>query len=190
MGSGSLSSASQDFHLISHLEPVAGSDATNYGRALSYLKYSNSISNISEGEARPPADSIADGSHVLLDRPKNWIQKRKRPMVDLSEKRKRRREATIAKANREKDSFLDPRLAMGDRIGNREHLVNSVPNRPSALSTFKPKPTLSEGLKKKEKLKNVLHPVTPVGSLDEDSLDYFFVISTLRFPDYRNYQRM
>lgn len=188
MDLGSVLSMSQYSHLMSRLEPAANSDTTNYARALSYSKYSNSIPNISRGVARPPAGSIADASHTLLDRSENWIVKRKWPMIDLSEKRKRTREASIAKANREEDSFLKSRLAMGDRIENREHLVNPVPNRPSGLSTFKPEPTLSAELKKKEKLQNVLHHTTPAGSLDEDSLDYFFVISTLQFPNHRNYR--
>lgn len=184
MGPRSVSPVYQDPQIMTHLRPAANFDFSDHRGE----SRNSDTSSIPEGLARSPTDHSEAAPRMLPDRLESLIESRKRQTVDLSEKRKRRREDTSARANRVEDSFFDLQPAMTERAGHRECLPNLVSQRLPAPSIFKSKPTFRPQPPEEEELEEDSRPTEKVRSPVEHSLDFFFVISTSKFPDYRRFQ--
>lgn len=178
IGSESLHPTFRVPHIMSHLEPATTADISDDLRALDQLRHPNGISNVSGRLASPPTNPIPAAPQILLDKFENPIRKSKQAMVGLPEKREKRRrfdQIPVTEAKGEGAFSVKRRPAMG--VGEEEE------HRVSDCSKCKPKPpSPTKPKKKKKKLKNKSNYSKGIRDLLEDSLDYFFVISTLQFP--------
>lgn len=189
----SLSSKPQDPHMKPRPPPpIANSDISDYPRASGDFEYSNDFENVPERLARSPTEPSAAAPQILPNRPGNSIKKRKRLKVGLSEKREKRHEddpIAIAGTNGEDGICLNSQPATGEKAEHHEYIANMPSNHSSDLPIVKPKLTVKAKSQNKDNLGDENSTTRKVWNLNENSLDYFFVISTFQFPAHPSYRK-